>query len=254
MARPYKVIPVKRLSSCLPCVVRLAHVAAILPVALGAAGGCAPRFDLNLTWTIVREDPATACGELADGHVQITLNERDTSDGLGVEEVVAPDSDCTAAGPDRAILIRTAAFSTVSLALLDGEDVVGHSAPEEFAPAGGDVRGTPEAPLGFDIAIERSTLVADFTVVGEDCATAGVASFSVTVQRSQGPLSFETIVDNQAVACTGGDAQLTLADLHTGERYVVTATAPVGDATYVGTSTVDPVALSTHTTVDVTAP
>ncbi len=182
---------------------------------------CAPRYDLSLAWTIDGEDAASACDSVDAAVVRVHSAERSTAAGLATE--TTQDVACARG----AASIDVGPYNDVVVELLSGKNSFGVSTPQAVDPdtnlryAG----ATAEAPLRADIAVSRGALRARFTVLGQDCGDAGVASFNVTLSKTVNALNNAIVAQDVAVACTDGVAIYSYAPAAVGTTYQFQATA-----------------------------
>lgn len=201
----------------------------VAPVVLLAAGGCAPRHDVFVGWTIGGLPAAQACLQLAEPRVRLQVDSRDVEGGDVVEQTV------TAPCADNPVRLQTAAFADIFVDLLDGEAVYGGGGPLHVAPGGGDEYPgfDREAPLMADLALARGRLRARLTIVGQSCGDTAAAELTVSLRRNTGPLGREIVVDGVPVSCNAdGEAIFEHAPVEVGSLYEVSATTTIEGVEY----------------------
>jgi hypothetical protein len=226
-------------------------------VALVAAG-CAPTYDVGVTWKVAGLEPTAACSALPDDtKVVFTITSRENADerfGGNVTETTA-SKDCI----DGSATIQTGPFADVVATLSSGDEVIG-SAPALSVAPGSSSRGfaEQEAPAAIDFDVLQGTLTATLTVGTRSCADAGASAFTVTLFVAAEPnalVAVDGAVDVN-VPCTDGAATFVFRPVHLGSSYRVQATTTVGGVAYTTVSVgegITPTAPATFMTVDLQA-
>ncbi len=208
--------------------------ALLVPVAAALFAGCAPRFDVNVAWTIDGFAPADECGALTDATVQLRLEQRDSQDASPVEETTV--AKCG----DAAATVQSAAFSNLFLDLVEkveGKDVLfGTVGPIALAPGAGAYPGEDaSAPVNTDIALVKGRLHSRFTVIGQDCGDAGAQSFTFTLRENSAPLGEDVVVQDKTVTCAGGTATFDFEPVTVGASYDIVAKTTIDGVDYATT-------------------
>ncbi len=232
---------------------RLLTLAAVV-----VASGCAPVYDVAVSWTVAGLEPTAACNALPEGTaVAFTITSRDNADerfGGTVTETTA-----AAACVDGTATIQTGTFADVLVTLKNGDETVG-SAPAIAVAPGSASRGFVDGalPASVDIDVLQGTLSATLTVGARSCGDAGASSFSVSLFEAAEPnalVAVDGAVDG-AVPGTDGVATFTFSPIHLGSAYRVQATTTIGDIGYTTASFgegITPTTPTTFMTVDLQA-
>lgn len=227
-------------------------------VAVVAASGCAPVYDVAVSWTIAGLDATAACDRLPGGtDVAFTITSRDNADerfGGNLTETTA-----TAACNAGIATIQTGAFADVLVSLKNGDETVG-SAPVIAVSPGSASRGFVDGalPAAVDLDVLQGSLTATFTVGARSCGDAGASAFTVSLFEAAEPnalVAVDGAVDVD-VPCTDGTATFTFRPVHVGSAYRVQATTTIGDVEYTTASFgegITPAAPATFMTVDLQA-
>lgn len=199
-------------------------VSPFLPVLV--AGGCAPRYDVFVAWTIDGAPAVEACEQFEEPSVIVRTLNRDTEDGEVSDSSVT--EDCS----NSQVLARAGAFSEITVTLYEASERFAESAPISIAPGTGSYPGAAiEDPIRADLVLEHSRLQARLTVVGKSCGDAGVSSFDVSLRQHTSPLGTE-VIHEETVACENGEAIFKHAPLEVGSTYEVIARADAGGVNY----------------------
>jgi hypothetical protein len=226
--------------------------------AVVAASGCAPVYDVAVSWTIAGLDATAACDALPDGtEVAFTITSRDNADERfgGTVTETSTTAGCNAG----TATIQTGAFADVLVSLKNGDETIG-SAPAIAVSPGSASRGFVDGalPAAVDIDVLQGTLTATLTVGARSCGDAGATAFTVSLFETAEPnalVAVDGAVDVN-VPCTDGTATFTFSPVHLGSGYRVQATTTIGDVEYSTASVgegITPVAPATFMTVDLQA-
>jgi hypothetical protein len=219
------------------------------------ASGCAPVYDVAVSWTIAGLEPTAACSALPEGtDVAFTITSRDNADerfGGTVTETTA-----TAACNAGAATIQTGNFADILVTLKNGDETIG-SAPAIAVSPGSASRGFVDGalPASVDLTVLQGTLNATLTVGARSCGDAGASAFTVSLFEAAEPnalVAVDGAVDVE-VPCTDGVATFTFSPVHLGSAYRVQATTTIGDVEYTTASFgegITPTAPATFMTVD----
>jgi len=226
--------------------------------AVFVATGCAPVYDVNVSWTIAGLDATAACDALPTGtDVAFTITSRENADERFGGNVV--ETNATAACNAGSATIQTGAFADVLVTLKNGDETVG-SAPAIAVSPGSASRGFVDGalPATVDIDVLQGTLNATLTVGTRSCAEAGASAFTVTLFEAAEPNALVAVdgAIDVAVPCTDGVATFSFSPVHIGTSYRVQATTTIGDVEYATASFgegITPTAPSTFMTVDLQA-
>lgn len=223
-----------------------------------AASGCAPVYDVAVSWTIAGLDATAACDALPEGtDVAFTITSRDNADErFGGTVVETTDTAACNAGSKT---IQTGTFADVLVTLKNGDETIG-SAPALAVSPGSASRGFVDGalPAAVDIDVLQGSLNATLTVGARSCGDAGATAFTVTLFESPEPnalIAVDGAVDVN-VPCTDGVATFSFSPVHLGTAYRVQATATIGDVAYSTASFgegITPTTPATFMTVDLQA-
>jgi hypothetical protein len=210
-------------------ILRSTALASVLLVA-----ACAPRFDVNVSWTLDGVAASDACAAFASPSVAFRIDQQDDPNGPIVTE---NESASCSAGKST---IKSAAFSNLTVSLLENNDVFGATGPIALAPgaqSGGYAGENAGAPVLADIQLSRGKLHAILTVGGKDCGTAHASDFSVTLREESSPLAEDNVVSGKTVTCAsdGNGGQQAVFDfdgIDDGSRYDVVATTTIAGVNY----------------------
>ena len=211
-------------------------VAGALIVALA---GCAPRYDVNVAWTVGGFAPAVACTELSAPSIRFRLEQQDAANGPFVEDTVEEieSAPCT----DGVFTVHSAASAKLFVELLENDAVYGTAGPLPLAPnAGAAYEGQDaSAPLRSNIVVRRGRLHARFTVVGEDCDKSGATSFTATIRQNTAPQAEEIVAGEESIpvscAVDTDGVNVGLLDyepVEVGSLYDIVATTQIGGVSY----------------------
>lgn len=226
--------------------------------AVVVASGCAPVYDVAVSWTIAGLEPTAACDALPEGTaVAFTITSRDNADERfgGTVTETTDAAECSAG----ARTIQTGNFADILVTLKSGDETVG-SAPTVSVAPGSASRGFVDGalPAAVDIDVLQGTLTATLTVGTRSCGDAGATSFTVSLFEAAEPnalVAVDGAVD-VAVPCTDGAATFTFSPVHLGSAYRVQATTTIGDAEFATASFgegITPTSPATFMTVDLQA-
>jgi hypothetical protein len=236
---------------------RPSSLALVALVAL-IAPGCAPSFDVAVTWTIAGLEPTAACSALPDDTaVVFTVTSRENADkrfGGNITETTS-QADCV----DGSAAIQTGAFAGIVAKLSAGDEIIG-SAPSVSVAPGASGRGfaEQEAPAAIDLEVLQGTLSATLTVGGRSCGEVGAGAFTVSLFEAAEPNALVPVdgAVDVSVPCTEGAATFVFSPIHLGSSYRVQATTTVLGVTYATASVgegITPTAPATFMAVDLQA-
>lgn len=220
--------------------------------------GCAPTFDVAVTWTIAGLEPTAACSALPDDSaVVFTVTSRENADERfgGNSTETTSRADCV----DGSATIQTGAFADIVAKLSAGDEIIG-SAPSVSVAPGASGRGfaEQEAPAAIDLEVLQGTLSATLTVGGRSCGDVGASAFVATLYEVAEPnalVAVDGAVDVN-VPCTDGVASFVFHPIHLGSSYRVQATTSIGGVDYTTPSVgegITPNTPATFMTVDLQA-
>lgn len=232
--------------------------ASLLALVVLTASGCAPTYDVGVTWKVAGLEPTAACSALPDHTtVAFTITSREYADERFGGNIT--ESTASAACVDGSATIQTGPFADVVAKLISGDEVIG-SAPVVSVAPGSSSRGFAEqdAPAAIDFDVLQGTLHATLTVGARSCGDAGASAFVATLYEVAEPnalVAVDGAVDVN-VPCTDGVASFVFRPIHLGSSYRVQATTSIGGVDYTTPSVgegITPNTPATFMTVDLQA-